>query len=315
MAKASIIIATWNNADRIDGTLRSICAMRVPDDLNWDVVVVNNNCTDHTDDVVGRYQELLPLRLVREQRQGLSHARNAGLAVASGELIIFGDDDIRVSPAWLMAYMFAFRENPAGYFFGGPVLSDYEAGPPSEEIRDFAAASVVGVDLGAKERVLDRPAFIGPNWACRRVDLDHYGGFDPELGLNPEKGQVLVGEEKELMRRMMEDGIRPLYLPRASVEHFVPAEKCRLRHIADRLEAGAYYLKCRELRRVGETPPRMSYRWWARYFRQWLRYGLRSAALGNGKREYLRLCQMRGARRACAEMATSPKKRRYPSGN
>ena len=83
----SVVLCTWNNAKRLAITLDAIskCAF----DMKWELVVVNNNCSDETDQVVEACREKLPIVYVHETRQGLSRARNAGLSAASGELVVF----------------------------------------------------------------------------------------------------------------------------------------------------------------------------------------------------------------------------------
>src|SRR5260370_36895984 len=58
----TIGICTFNRAESLRGTLDSLAAMRVPSDLAWEIVIVNNNCTDHTDDLISQYIRRLPLR-------------------------------------------------------------------------------------------------------------------------------------------------------------------------------------------------------------------------------------------------------------
>jgi glycosyltransferase involved in cell wall biosynthesis len=71
----------------------------------WEVLLVDNGCTDRTLEVVRRWAPRLPaLRVVdARERRGLNHARNAGAAAASGELLAFCDSDDVVDPGWLAA--------------------------------------------------------------------------------------------------------------------------------------------------------------------------------------------------------------------
>ena len=99
----SVVICTWNRAGLLDQTLARMRELHVPAGLAWELLVVNNNCTDDTDAVAARHRGHLPLRPVREPTPGLSNARNKGLAEARGELILWTDDDVRVDPGWLAA--------------------------------------------------------------------------------------------------------------------------------------------------------------------------------------------------------------------
>ena len=237
----SIILCTWNNATRLGTTLDAIARCFVPDSLFWELVLVNNNCTDHTDEVVARFTGSLPIRYVREPRQGLSCARNAGLKVASGRLILFTDDDVIPGPGWIAEYWKAFQARPSGYYFGGPLESEFEADAPDEELLRVAPPSVKGLGWGPSERELaPGEKFVSANWACPREALDAAGNFDTRFGLDPSSKLVRVGEESELMRRLQEAGWRSWYLPAARLRHFVPAQKSNLRHIVERREASRF---------------------------------------------------------------------------
>ncbi|MCA9399055.1 MAG: glycosyltransferase, partial [Candidatus Omnitrophica bacterium] len=169
---------------------------------------------------------------------GLSHARNAGLKVAQGELIIFTDDDVFPCPDWLSIYWKAYVKNSKQCFFGGPVESVYEGEKPDQGLLKWAPASVQGLDYGNEERFINSDeAFLAANWACSREALNKVGGFDPNLGLNPALNEVRTGEEKDIMNRLLEIGCQGLYLPQAKIGHFVPNDKCQFKHIMARREA------------------------------------------------------------------------------
>lgn len=234
----SVILCTWNNSARLGVTLRAFLDLEFSEKVSWELVVVNNNSTDATCNIVNQYTESLPIKYVEEPKQGLSHARNAGLANASGDLVVFTDDDIRPCKGWLDTYWKAYRVNTDGYFWGGPIVSEFEEPPKDMELIRLAPCSVRGLDWGPDERFLaEGEFFISANWGCPAKYLATVGGFDPSLGLNPDAGKVLVGEENDLMNRLTALGLKALYLPEASIQHFVPKSKMTLDHIASRVEA------------------------------------------------------------------------------
>ena len=238
----SLLVATWNNSKRLAITLDAIAQCRVPAGVTWELVVVNNNCTDDTDAVVASFSHRLPLLLVHEPVQGLSRARNAGLAAASGDLIIFTDDDVRPCPEWISVYWAAFQKRPKGHYFGGPIESEFEGSPPPKELLEVAPASVRGLDWGQSERALTASEyFIAPNWACPAAALRSAGGFCETFGLNPASGRVSVGEETDLMHRLSALGMIPWYLPEAKLKHWVPERKCTLGHAAARAAASGRF--------------------------------------------------------------------------
>lgn len=238
----SVMISTWNNAARLALTLDAISRCVVAGDLEWELVLVDNNCTDDTPEVAQQFKRKAPLVYVKEPRQGLSHARNAGLAAARGRLLVFTDDDVTPCEGWIATYVAAHRERPRGFYFGGPLGSEYETARPEEELLRFAGLSVTGIDWGPPARILTTRERLAPaNWACPADVVRAAGGFDTRLGLDASLGRRRLGEAFDLMDRLRRRGMQPWYLPGAFVRHFVPARKCSLEHIADNFEAQAVY--------------------------------------------------------------------------
>jgi glycosyltransferase involved in cell wall biosynthesis len=293
----SIVLCTWNNAARLRVTLAAIARCRVPDSLAWELVVVDNNCTDHTDEVVAGFAGSLPVRYLREPRQGLSRARNAGLEAASGRLILFTDDDVTPGPDWIAEYWRAFQARPSGFYFGGPLESEFEAGAPDEELLRLAPPSVRGLDWGPAERELPADErLVSANWACPRQALDAVGGFDTRFGLDPSSQRLLVGEESELMRRLQAAGWRPWYLPAAGLRHFVPARKTTLHHIVERREAARFCVAAFDARRaaLGKRPLLTYSRAGLGIAMQWLRWSYARWRGRSASGEYVRLRRMIG---------------------
>lgn len=291
----SVILCTWNNSERLGITLQAFLDLELSEQRYWELVVVNNNSTDATRDVVNHFTGCLPIKYVEEPKQGLSHARNAGLANATGELVIFTDDDVRPCKRWLDTYWQAYRVNPEGCFWGGPIVSEFEEPPRDMVLISLAPCSVRGLDWGPNQRFLaEREFFISANFGCPAKYLDIVGGFDPSLGLNPATGKVLVGEESDLMNRLEALGLKALYLPDASIQHFVPKSKMTLEHIASRAEAYGRTLAsdedCRSATLLFGAP-----RWmWFRLLVLLKDYWLSRVTGQRGYKEYLAYRRLRG---------------------
>src|SRR5262249_19816659 len=97
----SIIIPTYNRADDLRETIRSIAKLKVAGD--WELLVVDNNSHDHTGRVVEQEAASFPARLryLFEPEQGRYAAINSGIRAAAGHIIATTDDDARVEPDWL----------------------------------------------------------------------------------------------------------------------------------------------------------------------------------------------------------------------
>ncbi|MGA7867880.1 MAG: glycosyltransferase, partial [Stellaceae bacterium] len=92
----TIAICTFNRAEALSQTLESLMVMSVPNDISWEVLIVNNNSTDHTDDVISEYVGRLPVRRELEPQAGKSNALNRAIDVAKGDYIVWIDDDVLV---------------------------------------------------------------------------------------------------------------------------------------------------------------------------------------------------------------------------
>ncbi len=225
MDRVTVAICTWNRARLLDQTLTQMHALKIPQGLDWELLVVNNNCTDDTDAVLARHARALPLRRILEPTQGKSHACNRAVAEARGDLMVWTDDDVLVDPEWLAAYRQAADRWPEASYFGGPIEPWFERTPPHwvlEHVNQLAGMLVVK-DLGPDERVLSRAEFpFGANMALRTAVLRAHR-FDPELG--PAGTNQIRGEETVLLGALKSQGAQGLWVPRARVRHFVTAHR------------------------------------------------------------------------------------------
>src|SRR3970040_3346 len=119
--RLTVAICTWNRSHILDQALTEMHGLDVPSGVEWELLVVNNNCTDNTDEVIDRHTRFLPIRRLHEPTPGKSHALNRAVGESRGEYILWTDDDVLVNRSWMVAYVEAFRRNPEAAFFGGPI--------------------------------------------------------------------------------------------------------------------------------------------------------------------------------------------------
>src|SRR4051794_12529654 len=106
----SVVICTWNRSKLLDQTLFAMRKLRIPSDVQWELLIVNNNCTDETDTILDKHSADLPIRPLFEQRPGKSFAANTAIAAAKHDLILWTDDDALVDSDWLAQYVKASEE-------------------------------------------------------------------------------------------------------------------------------------------------------------------------------------------------------------
>ncbi len=222
----SVVIPTHNRAETLALTLQSVLAQRT--DVPYEVIVVDNNSTDSTRDVVASFARNAPVevRYVFEPVQGSSAARNAGIAAARGEVVAFLDDDVIAAPGWLAALADAYAQFPDAWCIGGRVTLQLPSPlPPWLVPLDGPVASYLSQqDLGPEVVRIEYPkGLISANLSVRREVLERVGGFCGRLGRFG--GQLLCGEDIELCHRIQQAGGEVYYCGAASVAHLVPSSR------------------------------------------------------------------------------------------
>lgn len=226
MIRLSLIIATYNRSRRLMTTLGSVAAQSAPAS-SWECVVVDNNSSDDTSEAVEAFATGHPeisLRLVHEPQQGLSYARNCGIASSRGEYIAIIDDDERICEDFVAAYIDLFDSRPDAASAGGVIIAEYETGRPRWMSRLTERPIANPMYFGDRVRLFPRGRIPGGgNMALRRQTVERYGMFDTSLG---RKGATLTGgEESDLFERLSAAGQRCYYTPRAVMYHIIPPEK------------------------------------------------------------------------------------------
>ena len=233
----SVVVCTRNRSAQLGELLASLSRLRIPTGLKWEVCIVDNGSSDNTSEVVERYQKRIPVRLVREEMAGLSNARNRGVQEARGRYICWTDDDVELDPEWLAAYASAFETYPDAAIFGGRILPRLEAPTPPWfarlagrwplttllAARDFGDAPFpLGFDV-------DRIPW-GANFAVR-VKEQRACSYDPRLGVSP--AQRRLGEEAEVIFRVMQAGATGWWVPGAIVHHIIPLRRQSRQYVVE----------------------------------------------------------------------------------
>lgn len=204
----SVIVCTRNRSAALMLLLEHLQRLEVPPGVRWELVVVDNGSSDDTPALLASLETSLPMRIVREAMPGLSRARNAGLAVARGQVLLFTDDDCVPDPKWLAAVYDEFRRAPTLGVLGGRVeLYDARDRPTttrtSRERRRIAAS-------------FDLDGIVGCNMSFRRSAFDAIGPFDVALGGGTGAG---AGEDVDFVYRGLRADIQMEYTPDALVYH------------------------------------------------------------------------------------------------
>jgi len=220
----SIIICTYNRVDNLKECFDCLASQEISSTFTWEVLLVDNNSTDHTKQFTLDYaaQANFKLRYSFEAQQGLSHARNYGVNNSTGDIVIFIDDDIRVSKNWLQAIVYAFNTQQCDAV-GGRIHIESPAKLPKWITPDMYGF-LGHQDFGNEPRPMDgyKEFPFGGNMAVKRSVFDKIGLFDTSMGRKGaglKKEELFKGEETDFFHRLADVGGRFYYQPEALVLH------------------------------------------------------------------------------------------------
>lgn len=212
----TVIICTYNRGYILEECLHSLKQQTVPLD-SFNVIVIDNNSSDDTQELLTSLAVDWPtLRLVFEKEQGLSHARNRGMAEAATDWIAFLDSDAKAHPDWIET-IFSVIEKGDFDCFGGPYYAWHHFGPPPawlpESFGTYEGRQGYGPLDEAKAHI------PGGNCAFRRDAALAAGSFPTDIGMTGDK--CAYGEETLLFHRMKRAGFRLGYAPAMKIDHCV----------------------------------------------------------------------------------------------
>jgi glycosyltransferase involved in cell wall biosynthesis len=226
MIKFSLVIATYNRAEQLMITLRSVAA-QTADKAIWECIVVDNNSTDHTRSNIEQFiadNPSLNIKYCLEKQQGLSHARNAGINNALGDIIAFIDDDEHIVPEFIDSYIELFDRNPQAMSAGGKIIAEYPGGRPVWMSKYSEEPIANPMDFGDEIKPFPKGRIPGGgNMAMRKTVFEEIGVFDTTLGRTGKK--LSGGEESDLFERIKSKGMECYYVPKAVMYHIIPESK------------------------------------------------------------------------------------------
>jgi len=223
----SVIICTYNRKASLHRTLSSLAGMEVPESLPWELLIVDNNSTDGTREVVTEFSEKLHGRYIFEGKQGKSHALNRGLKEAKGDIIALTDDDVIVDKNWIKNIYKVFQEDDISCI-GGKILPHWEKSRPAWLHGDFLLDILALVDLGSESKKLTKPIIWGANMAMKYSMFEKYGYFDTTLGHH--KGKTYGSEDTKMVQTLLSGGETVLYCPDVLVYHCIPENRLKKSH-------------------------------------------------------------------------------------
>jgi glycosyltransferase involved in cell wall biosynthesis len=235
MLDFTLAICTYNGANRLPAVLGSVQQQIDADQIQWEVVVVDNNSCDRTPEVVKAYQScwslVTPLRYVTEPQQGLAFARNRAVAEAYGAWVAFLDDDTVPQPNWVAAAHQFAQQRPHIGAYGGQIHADFEVEPAAgiEKIAVFLAI----VERGNQPYCYQPAKRMLPPGAGlvvrRQIWLDH-APSQPHL-TGRTLTSMMAGEDLEVLAHIQKAGWEIWYNPIMELYHKIPQQRLELAYL------------------------------------------------------------------------------------
>ncbi len=219
----SVILATYNRAPSLRKTLETFSRLSCPAELSWELLVIDNNSSDDTHEVVQEFAKTtnLNVRYVFEKQQGRSAALNSGIATAKGEIVVFTDDDVLLHRDWLRNLQDTFDRFDCAAVAGRivPVWNH----PKPEWLEMGGQQAVVNLELGDEFRQINF-APMGANSAFRREVFAKHGLFRLDLGVSGSRHTVTC-DDTEFGDRIIKGGETVMYCPTAVIYHPVDPQR------------------------------------------------------------------------------------------
>ncbi|MGB3639555.1 MAG: hormogonium polysaccharide biosynthesis glycosyltransferase HpsE [Rivularia sp. (in: cyanobacteria)] len=222
----TVAIPTYNGASRLPEVLQRLQNQLQAENISWEIIVVDNNSTDNTAEIVKQYQQNwqhpFPLKYSFEPRQGAAYARERGVTEAKGEIIGFLDDDNYPVSNWVAkAYEFAQKYPNAGAI-ASQIHPNWEVEPPEnfQRIAPFLAITERG----------NTPLLYQPKSKLLPPSAGIVIRKQAWLETIPEKlvltgranGNMLTGEDTEMLSYIKQSNWQIWYNPEMEIYHQIP---------------------------------------------------------------------------------------------
>lgn len=223
--KVSAVICSYNRARFIIDAVESIFGQEYDKNL-YEVIVVDNNSTDNTVQLLAAYKVKHPeynFSYYVEHNQGVAYTRTRCAKEAKGEIVAYLDDDSTAQPGWLASIAGFFDAHPATWSVGGKITPRFLTGIPDWYSKYFFGL-VGNFDQGPNIKQMTGARYpCGANMAFRKKVFDEIGYFNTDLGRRGTS--LLANEEKDIYLRILAHHHDVHYLPHVEVLHSVEANK------------------------------------------------------------------------------------------
>lgn len=241
----SIIICCYNSAKLVPKTLEYLAKQKLPNQVQWEVIVVNNNSSDNTEDVSAqtwkKFGNPTSLKIVKEPNPGLTYAREKGMEVATYDLILWCDDDNWLCDTYVQTAVEIMQENKQIGALGGWCEAVFENEKPEwfDSCARYFAVSKQGKRSGD---ITDKKGCVyGAGMVLRKSHWKQLKDAGFKHLLRDRKGESLSsGGDTEYCYALRLLGYKIWYDEQLYFQHFMASGRLSLSYVSRLRKAMAY---------------------------------------------------------------------------
>ena len=231
----TVAICCHNGRERLPQVLSHLARQRIASEFQWEIIVIDNASTDDTSTVaLSAWPEntMVPLRVIREPRLGLTFARYRALDEARYDIVSFIDDDNWVCPEWVKLVLDIMVNNSNVGACGGDIEAVHEVAAPYwfERFKESYAVGSQGRLPG--DITWERGTLFGAGMTIRKSAFQQIRSQGFHFNNIDRKGAALSsGADGELCYALRLAGWNVWYEPSLKLRHFLPQQRLKWNYI------------------------------------------------------------------------------------
>lgn len=223
----SLIICTYNGAERLPVTIGHINKEKIDPNIPWELIVIDNASDDASSKVaLDSWKLEVPVRVFVENEKGLIYARYRGIKEARYEYISFIDDDNWIDPNWIQNIYNIFKSHPEVGVCGSRNYGAFEKTPP-DWLKSIVGSYAIGDQGKETGDVTNTRGYVwGAGMSFRKSVFEKLLEAGFKSVLTGRKGKNLAaGEDTELAYAFRLAGWRIWYDEMLTLQHYIPSQR------------------------------------------------------------------------------------------
>ncbi len=232
----SVIVCTYNRPKKLANAVKSLCGQTLPSE-KYEIIIVNNG--EELNNTFEEYNDC-NIKIIKEERKGLTYARNLGASVSNGKYLVYIDDDAIAEPRLLETIKNAFDAHSNAGIIGGQIILKTPEPKPNIILEGKETLwSEYTVPYTKYREINKQYEFpFGANFSVRHNIFNAVGGFDESYGRVG--NNYAGGEETVLCFKVLNCGCKIGIEPKAVVYHDVDKTRYTKEHIKETIKAGIF---------------------------------------------------------------------------